>query len=35
KADKDISYGIVVDVMSKIKAAGVTSLGMITLPEDK
>lgn len=35
KADKDISYGIVVDVMAKIKAAGVTSLGMITIPEEK
>ncbi|MBF0202887.1 MAG: protein TolR [Desulfamplus sp.] len=34
KADKDIPYGVVVDVMSKVKAAGVTSLGMITLPEE-
>lgn len=35
KADKDVSYGVVVSVMSKIKAAGVTSLGMITLPEEE
>ena len=35
KADKDIPYGIVVNVMAKVKAAGVTSLGMITLPEDE
>lgn len=35
KADKDIAYGTVVDVMSKVKAAGVTSLGMITLPEEE
>ncbi len=35
KADKDISYGTVVDVMSKVKLAGVTSLGMITLPEEE
>ncbi len=35
KADKDISYGTVVEVMSKVKSAGVTSLGMITLPEEE
>ena len=35
KADKEIPYGIVVNVMAKVKAAGVTSLGMITLPEDE
>lgn len=35
KADKDISYGTVVDVMSKVKSAGVTSLGMITLPKEE
>ncbi|MBF0112652.1 MAG: protein TolR [Desulfamplus sp.] len=35
KADKDIAYGTVIDVMSKVKAAGVTSLGMITLPEEE
>ena len=35
KADKDIAYGTVVDVMSKVKLAGVTSLGMITLPEEE
>ncbi|MBF0302691.1 MAG: protein TolR [Desulfamplus sp.] len=35
KADKDIAYGIVVDVMSKVKSAGITSLGMITLPEEE
>jgi len=37
RADKKVSYGIVVNVISKIKHAGVDSLGMITLPdtEDK
>ncbi|MBF0376853.1 MAG: protein TolR [Desulfamplus sp.] len=35
KADKDVPYGTVVDVMSKVKSAGVTSLGMITLPEEE
>ena len=32
KADKDISYGIVVRIMSEIKLAGVEKLGMVTLP---
>ncbi len=33
RADKNVSYGIVVNVISKIKKAGVDSLGMITLPD--
>ena len=32
KADKNISYGIVVQVMAEIKTAGVEQLGMITEP---
>jgi len=32
KADKDISYGMVVRVMSEIKGAGVEKLGMVTMP---
>jgi biopolymer transport protein TolR len=32
KADKDISYGMVVRVMSEIKGAGVEKLGMVTIP---
>ncbi len=32
RADKDISYGIVVQVMSEIKGAGVEKLGMVTEP---
>ena len=35
KADKKVPYGVVVNVMSQIKKAGVESLGMITLPEDQ
>jgi biopolymer transport protein TolR len=35
KADKEIPYGIVVNVISKIKKAGVDSLGMITLPDNE
>ena len=34
KADKQVPYGVVVNVMSQIKKAGVESLGMITLPDD-
>lgn len=30
KADKDVAYGFVVNVMSEIKAAGVEKLGMLT-----
>ncbi len=37
RADKNVDYGFVVDVMSKIKKAGVDNLGMVTIPpaEDK
>jgi biopolymer transport protein TolR len=34
KADKDVSYGFVVSVMSEIKGAGVERLGMLTRPVD-
>ena len=34
RADKKVPYGVVVNVISKIKRAGVDSLGMITLPEN-
>ena len=32
RADKDISYGFVVRVMSELKGAGVENLGMVTEP---
>ena len=35
KADKTITYGTVVKVMSEIKAAGIDKLGMVTLPTDE
>ena len=35
RADKKVPYGVVVNVISKIKKAGVSSLGMITLPENE
>lgn len=34
KADKDVPYGSVVNVMAEIKAAGVEKLGMITVPNE-
>ena len=34
RADKDVSYGVVVSVMAEIKAAGVDRLGMVTDPFD-
>lgn len=35
RADKKVPYGIVVNVISKIKKAGIDSLGMITLPDNE
>jgi biopolymer transport protein TolR len=35
RADKKVPYGIVVNVISKIKKAGVDSLGMITRPDNE
>ncbi|ACN16141.1 TolR [Desulforapulum autotrophicum HRM2] len=36
KADREVPYGVVVNVMSRVRLAGVTTLGLITLPaEDK
>ena len=34
EADKDVSYGFVVNVMSEIKGAGVEKLGMLTKPKE-
>jgi biopolymer transport protein TolR len=34
KADKDVPYGVVVRVLSEVKAAGVEKLGMLTAPLD-
>ncbi len=33
KADKDVSYGFVVEIMGEIKGAGIEKLGMITEPK--
>jgi len=32
KADKDVPYGLVVEVMGEVKEAGIEKLGMITEP---
>ncbi|WP_028324132.1 protein TolR [Desulfatirhabdium butyrativorans] len=34
RADKNIPYGVVVQVMAEIKAAGIDKLGMVTVPQD-
>lgn len=33
RADKDVSYGFVVEIMGEIKEAGIEKLGMITEPK--
>ncbi len=33
KADKDVPYGLVAEIMGEIKAAGIEKLGMITEPK--
>ena len=35
QADKDVSYGFVMKVMSQVKEAGITKVGMITEPLHK
>ena len=32
QADKAVPYGVVVDVMGRIKAAGIEKLGVIAMP---
>lgn len=33
RADKDVAYGMVVQVMAEARKAGITNLGMVTEPE--
>lgn len=33
KADRDVSYGLVVEIMGEIKEAGIEKLGMVTEPK--
>ncbi|MFH1216248.1 MAG: protein TolR [Pseudomonadota bacterium] len=35
KADKNVPYGIVAEVMASVKDAGFNKLGMVTKPEEK
>jgi len=35
RADKSVAYGVVVGVMTDIKAAGFDKIGMITKPTEK
>lgn len=32
RADKDVSYGVVIDVIARVKKAGIDKLGMVTEP---
>lgn len=34
RADKDVSYGLVIDVIARVKKAGIDKLGMVTAPLD-
>jgi len=34
RADRDVPYGFVIQVISRLKRAGVENLGMVTEPED-
>ncbi len=34
RADKDVPYGFVIEVMAKVKNAGISKLGMVTEPLD-
>ena len=34
RADKDVSYGFVIDVIARVKEAGIDKLGMVTEPLD-
>ncbi|MDY6849897.1 MAG: protein TolR [Thermodesulfobacteriota bacterium] len=35
EADRDVAYGVVVQVMAAIKGAGVAKLGMVAQPQEK
>jgi biopolymer transport protein TolR len=34
RADKDVPYGFIIDVMARVKNAGINKLGMVTEPLD-
>jgi biopolymer transport protein TolR len=35
KADKDVPYGVVAQIMADVKAAGFNKMGMVTLPNEE
>ncbi len=35
KADKDINYGVVMELMGNLHAAGVTNIGLVSAPPEK
>jgi biopolymer transport protein TolR len=35
QADKQVDYGVVAEAMAEIRAAGITNIGLITLPKDR
>ncbi len=35
QADKQVDYGVVAEAMAEIRAAGITNIGLITLPKEK
>jgi biopolymer transport protein TolR len=35
QADRRVEYGIVAEVMAEAKAAGISQLGLVTMPKDK
>lgn len=35
QADKQVDYGVVAEAMAEIRAAGITNIGLITLPREK
>ena len=34
QADKKVDYGVVAEVMAEVRAAGISNIGLITLPKD-
>ncbi len=35
QADRKVDYGVVAEAMAEIRAAGIFSIGLITLPKDQ
>lgn len=35
QADKKVDYGVVAEAMAEIRAAGITNIGLVTLPKDQ